>query len=137
MPRADFAHNDPNQHKGIFDLEQANNPIKDWTAVFVPYCTGDIHLGSTTREYNTEDGKVLTINHYGAINVGSVLNWLGKNQSPKQVVVSGASAGAMAAPIYAGRLASMYPDAKYAVLLMVRQGMIPPGFADFVPVGSI
>jgi hypothetical protein len=31
---------------GIFDRTNATNPVKDWNMVFVPYCTGDMHVGN-------------------------------------------------------------------------------------------
>lgn len=29
----------------IFDRADANNPVADWSFVYVPYCTGDVHAG--------------------------------------------------------------------------------------------
>lgn len=31
---------------GIADRTQAENPVKDWNMFFIPYCTGDIHIGN-------------------------------------------------------------------------------------------
>jgi len=31
---------------GILDRTNAANPVKDWSFVYVPYCTGDIHAGN-------------------------------------------------------------------------------------------
>jgi hypothetical protein len=33
-------------HGGIFNRDDANNAVKDWNYVYVPYCTGDIHAGN-------------------------------------------------------------------------------------------
>lgn len=33
---------------GIFDRTMTNNPFKDASMIYVPYCTGDLHTGSTT-----------------------------------------------------------------------------------------
>jgi len=33
---------------GIFNTGNDENPLKDWNAVYVPYCSGDIHAGSAT-----------------------------------------------------------------------------------------
>lgn len=38
---------------GIFDRSLASNPFKNSSIVYVPYCTGDFHSGSTTRWFNT------------------------------------------------------------------------------------
>jgi hypothetical protein len=32
--------------KGIFNFSREDNPVKDYNAIYVPYCTGDAHLGS-------------------------------------------------------------------------------------------
>ena len=33
---------------GIFSRSDVQNPVKDWTMVYVPYCTGDVHAGNAT-----------------------------------------------------------------------------------------
>jgi hypothetical protein len=33
---------------GIFDTNSPGNPLKDWNAVYIPYCSGDIHAGNRT-----------------------------------------------------------------------------------------
>lgn len=32
---------------GMFDIANANNPVRDWNAVFIPYCSGDLHIGKS------------------------------------------------------------------------------------------
>jgi hypothetical protein len=34
---------------GIFDRTLPNNPFQDSTLIYIPYCTGDLHTGSTTQ----------------------------------------------------------------------------------------
>src|SRR5262249_29110227 len=31
---------------GMFDLNNAANPFKDWNMIYIPYCTGDVHFGT-------------------------------------------------------------------------------------------
>jgi hypothetical protein len=31
---------------GIMDRSQAANPVRDWSYVYIPYCTGDVHGGN-------------------------------------------------------------------------------------------
>jgi hypothetical protein len=31
---------------GVFDRSHLDNPVRDWNFVYVPYCTGDLHMGS-------------------------------------------------------------------------------------------
>lgn len=112
VPSADVAHNDPNQHKGIFNLNHPENPVKDWTMVFAPYCTGDVHLGSNKSKYVAADKHEFEIHHAGAANIHAVFDWIENNMSPEKIVVSGASAGALAAPVYAGSAALLFPNAE-------------------------
>lgn len=87
---------------GLGDLGNPGNPLSDFTQVFVPYCTGDIHWGSkdTQYVYTMPDGSPLpwTIHHRGFDNNVAVLAWLldyyqSLGFAPSQVVLAGSSAG--------------------------------------------
>ena len=41
----------PANYDGIFKSDNPANPVKDWSFVYIPYCTGDIHVGSATQQY--------------------------------------------------------------------------------------
>jgi hypothetical protein len=98
---------------GIFDRANPNNPFADHSFVFVPYCTGDVHLGDVTREYSPE----LAVEHNGFVNSTTALNHLVESYpDATQVVVVGASAGSVAAPVYGGLVADLLPDAQVTVL---------------------
>ncbi len=113
VPSAQMGHNDPRNHKGIFDLANPANPVGDWSMVFVSYCTGDVHLGETDRTYAKPDGSEITIRHRGHVNAHAALAWMKENlRDAKQVLVAGSSAGAIAAPVYAGVVSKVYPDAR-------------------------
>ena len=43
--------NDPVSSGGILDTNNIENPFKDYSMVFLPYCTGDIHIGSKNTVY--------------------------------------------------------------------------------------
>ena len=49
---------------GIFDFDDAENPFAGYSFVYVPYCTGDVHLGDATHEYSPD----LTVEHGGWVN---------------------------------------------------------------------
>lgn len=112
VPRADLPHNDPRMHKGVFDLDNPNNPLSDWSMLFVSYCTGDVHLGTLNQNYVADDGYETQIRHQGAANVRSAINWIEENMSPNKIMVAGSSAGALASPVYAGAVSNIYPDAE-------------------------
>src|SRR5688572_13740504 len=46
---------------GIYDRANPDNPFRDWTHVYVPYCTGDLHWGNAERAYGTSAGAVSTV----------------------------------------------------------------------------
>ena len=57
---------------GIFDFADERNPFADYSVVYVPYCTGDVHLGDTTTEY----APGLTVHHKGYVNGTAALDHL-------------------------------------------------------------
>jgi hypothetical protein len=94
---------------GIFDLSNDKNPFRDDSIVFVPYCTGDLHLGNAVHDYG--DGVV--IHHNGATNSGTALTAAAAAfPGMKEVVVAGSSAGSAPTPVYAGLAYDMFPSAK-------------------------
>lgn len=102
------ADEDPATIGGVFDLDNPDNPFGDWSIVYVPYCTGDVHIGNVERDY----GDGLTIQHRGARNGATALATLSERfPDASQIVVAGASAGSIATPLYAGMVQDRYPDA--------------------------
>lgn len=93
---------------GIFDDSDPRNPVAGHSIVYVPYCTGDAHLGDNTVEYT----ETLTIEHNGFVNASAGLDLLVENYpDAEQVVVVGLSAGSIPAPAFAGLVADALPDA--------------------------
>jgi len=98
---------------GLFDFTDERNPFADYSVVYVPYCTGDVHLGNTTVEYSPG----LTIQHKGYVNGMAALDYLAASApGATEVVVIGESAGSIAAPVYAGLVADRLPGARITVL---------------------
>lgn len=89
------------QAGGIADLDNPHNPFANYTQVFIPYCTGDTHLGSKDTTYDfVFNGMPLpwTIHHRGYDNLLSVLRELSAYYqdigfAPAKTVVLGGSAG--------------------------------------------
>lgn len=108
---ADIPENTPQDRTGIFDLDNAANPVANWTQVFAPYCTGDVHLGNRDVTYTNAAGTEVTIRHRGRKNAEAVLAWVYANiEKPERILVAGSSAGAIATPLYAADVADHYPD---------------------------
>jgi hypothetical protein len=98
---------------GIFDATNEKNPFADYSMIFVPYCTGDVHLGSAVQQYSDE----LTVHHNGYVNAVTALTDM-TERFPRatQVVVAGESAGSVPTPLYAGLTTDLLPEARVAVI---------------------
>lgn len=76
--------------------------MQNWNYLYLPYCSGDIHLGDVIRTLtNEKDGKSITAYFNGTNNVISALGWMRNNMpKPSQVYLTGQSAGAAAIDIH-------------------------------------
>jgi len=124
--------------QGIYNLASIANPFFGWTHVFVPYCTADIHWGNATVKYATA-----TIEHKGAVNARAALDWTFKNvPAPEQVFVTGCSAGAYGAIMWAPYVMRQYPQATVrelgdAGLGVVSEAFVQTGFPNWKAEGAI
>lgn len=117
------------QLQGIYDRTNAENPLKDYTHVYIPYCTGDLHWGNSTATYTGFTGVPYSIQHKGAVNATTALNWAGENvAAPSQVVVAGCSAGGYGAALWSAKIARAYPGARMVQLADSAAGVVPEGF---------
>ena len=125
---------DPSRYGGLLDLDDPANPVRDWTGVAVPYCTGDVHLGSADRVYDGVGQPQLpssfTLRHRGQDNFMVVLDWIAKNlpQDVEDLLVTGASAGGYGAAGHFPWLAQQFPQARLSVLADASQGVTTPAF---------
>ena len=87
----------PIEHGSLFDRSEPNNPFKDSSFVFIPYCTGDIHAGDTVREFLVPPRKV----HFaGRRNIDAFLKRIVPAfQDTSRVTLVGASAGGFGAAL--------------------------------------
>ncbi|HEX2783540.1 MAG TPA: pectin acetylesterase-family hydrolase [Ilumatobacteraceae bacterium] len=108
------AADDPNTFtSGVFDFTDPRNPLGDYSFVFAPYCTGDVHLGTATHVY----GPQLTVQHKGSFNATAALDDLATHfPNATQIVVAGESAGSAPTPLYAGLAHDLLPNADITVL---------------------
>lgn len=112
----------PRTARGIFELDREDNPFRDHSVVFAPYCTADVHLGNRVAVYESptvdgHDGHSVTVNHNGFVNAGAVLDWTyARFFEPDAIFVTGSSAGSIPSPYYAMLVAERYPAANIAQL---------------------
>jgi hypothetical protein len=113
---------------GIFDRSHADNPVRDWNHVFVPYCTGDVHAGTK------DDGMVAE--------VGVVQHFVGRPNLEKflrrvvptfadaeQVLLAGSSAGGFGSAINA----ELVQTAFGSVPVVVLDDSGPPMSSEYLP----
>jgi len=88
--------------RGIFNRDDENNPVRNWNFVFVPYCTGDVHAGSTTEGFG---GRT----QVGYDNVGEYLERLVPTfADASHVLLTGSSAGGFGAAYNYDRVAQAF-----------------------------
>lgn len=115
--------------QGIYDRGNPENPFRDYTHVYIPYCTGDLHWGNRTQGYVGGSGNSYTIQHKGAVNGAAALSWASANVlSPQQLFVTGCSAGGYGAILWSARIAERYPGATLRHLSDSASGVVPAGF---------
>jgi hypothetical protein len=130
---------DPSRYGGLLDLDHPANPVGDWTVVTIPYCTGDVHLGSADRSYrmvgNRELPREFTIRHRGYDNFMVVLDWITRNvpAGVTDLLVTGASAGGYGAAGLFPWVAQAYPQARLSVLADASQGVSTAAFDAATP----
>lgn len=89
---------------GIFNRLNPDNPVKDWSMVYVPYCTGDIHGGDKDTELG---GKVR--HFHGYTNITKYLQqWVPTFADADDVLLTGISAGGFGAGLNAAQVADAF-----------------------------
>jgi hypothetical protein len=100
----------------IFDRSNVQNVFKDASYVFVPYCTGDLHAGDKTGDYELL-GQRRAVHHHGAKNIEALLARLGPTlASAKRVWLVGVSAGGYGVQLNYHRFAAALPHAEVHAL---------------------
>ena len=118
---------------GIGNFRNADNPIADWSWIYIPYCTGDVHLGSKTGEYSDS-----TIEHKGHNNSQSAYNFMLENYPDAEtILVTGSSAGSIPAPLYGAQVAVDYPDSKVMVFNDGSDGLFTNETFDFYDIWNL
>lgn len=112
---------------GFGDLDNPDNPFRDWHWVFISYCTCDIHFGDTTQDYvGVED---ITVQHKGYHNARVAERWAREHfVNPETVFVTGSSAGAYGAWFNAPLHHDVWPASQIHVLADAGNGVITESF---------
>lgn len=115
-------------YSGIFDASRPANPVADWSVVYVPYCTGDEHAGSTENgsvpplDLRALGGPLLpgldNQKFVGYDNMGRVLDYIDRHLDTDydRVLLTGASAGGVGALANYRQVAAAFPGAEVTLL---------------------
>ena len=91
---------------GIQDHANPENPFEDWNHLFVPYCSGDLHIGEATNPA-ANYGK-------GSANGRAAFDWVTeKVASTASLMVTGCSAGGFGAHFWAPLYMLAYPGSQH------------------------
>jgi hypothetical protein len=94
---------------GLFDTANAANPVKDWNAVYIPYCTGDVHAGNATGVDVPGALSPKGQSFVGYANVGHYLKRIIPTfPGVTEVVLTGVSAGGFGAAFNYDRVAQAF-----------------------------
>ncbi len=101
----------------LFNISRSENPFQDWNMVYLPYCTGDVHVG------NKENGSALGVDEpqqfVGHQNFKRVVDLLApyfNNQQVEEVAVVGLSAGAFGTLVNYIYAADAFSEAKVSLI---------------------
>ncbi|MEM7154155.1 MAG: pectin acetylesterase-family hydrolase [Myxococcota bacterium] len=115
---------------GIFDDEDTDNPVADWSMVYVPYCTGDVHAGD--KDLGGVPGFLGSHQFVGYRNFGLDLERIGSTfPEPSHVLVTGISAGGYGAALNYDRIADAYAYSDAPITLLDDSG--PPMGESVIP----
>lgn len=104
-------------HDGIFNPDNPKNPLKDYSFVFIPYCTGDVHSG--TRTNGRALGVADTQRYVGSFNFIKAMDFIQpyfNYKNVEEVVLFGMSAGGYGVYVNFLEVAKRFPNAKITVI---------------------
>jgi hypothetical protein len=107
---------------GLLDEANPENPVRGFTKVFIPYCTGDAHLGTRTVSFDipktpSDSARQFVIHHNGGANATAALDWMYAHvPSPQLIFVTGESGGSIPTPVYAAAVSKHYSRARVVQL---------------------
>lgn len=101
------------------------NPFRDWNVLFLPYSTGDFHIGTGEYRYTGKDGSQKILYHHGYTNYKIAIDKAKEilGSQPDQLLVTGCSAGGFAAALLTETVMRDFPQCK-DITCMVDSGYI-------------
>jgi hypothetical protein len=99
---------DPRTSAGVLNLADSRNPFRDYSMVFIPSCTGDVHTGTRTVTYGP-----YRVHQKGFFNARAALARAFRDfPSATQVFVTGCSAGSVGSAFHVDAVLGRYPKSR-------------------------
>jgi hypothetical protein len=100
---------DPSFQSGILSLDDTRNQFRDWSFVYIPSCTGDVHTGDARVDYGS-----VVVEQRGWQNAHAALERAYDEFDPEVVLVTGCSAGSVGSAWHVEDVIRAWPDARVA-----------------------
>lgn len=111
---------------GIFNRNNPDNPVKDWSMIYVPYCTGDVHGGNEDTELG---GQMRYFRGY--TNITKYLQqWVPTFADAENVLLTGISAGGFGSGLNAIQVADAFGPGHQMIVI---DDSGPPVSNDVIP----
>ena len=99
---------------GLLTADDSRNPFQDWNFLYLPYASGDFHVGDAEVAYTDGRGQHRVLHHHGARNVAAALERTPKEFfGAEQVLICGDSGGAFGCVAHAPQLADRFPHCRH------------------------
>jgi len=103
-------------YSGMANHVDPANPLAAGTFIYVPYCTGDLHAGTTVRDYDVS-GQQRSVAHVGGTNAQIFVDTLRAAFPDAHTIwLAGSSAGGFGATFNMHRFVTAYPTASVHLL---------------------
>lgn len=116
---------------GILDPSRADNPVKDWNAVYLPYCDGGLHASDKDNDYDN-DGTVESPQR-GLHNLSAALDVaVSTFPQPQRILLTGNSAGGFGTTFALPLVRHHYPDVPIELVNDSGVGVAKPDEPDYL-----
>ncbi len=119
------------QQVGILDPNRADNPVRDWNQVYVPYCDGGLHASDADNDYDN-DG-IAERPQRGLHNLSAALDVAVTNfPNPRRILLTGQSGGGYGTTFALPLVRHLYPGVPIELVNDSGVGIGKPGNPDFI-----
>ncbi len=115
----------------ILDPDDETNPVRDWNAVYLPYCDGSFFAGD--RGHDDDINGNGPREHRGLANLTGALEVARLHfESPRRVLLAGSSGGAYGLLLAGPLVRHYYPDAELILMADSGIGLGRAGETDYI-----